>query len=83
MKSAGFQQHAQGMTHGFMIVYDDDNRICVHGCSLQYRGVKKSERADEMSGEILPLVSCRAGGWAKRMEQGARVGRAYPAGRRN
>jgi hypothetical protein len=31
------------MTHGFMIVYDDDNRICVHGCSLQYRGVKIDE----------------------------------------
>jgi hypothetical protein len=79
MESSRFQQDAQGMTHGFMIVYDDDNRICVHGCSLQYRGVKKSERADEMSGEILPLVSCRAGGW----DGDARVGCAYPAGRRN
>ena len=62
MESSRFQQYPQGMTHGFMIVYDDDNRICVHGCSLQYRDVKKNQTSDAMAGEMLRLVSCGAGG---------------------
>jgi hypothetical protein len=74
MESSRFQQYSQGMTHGFMIVYDHDNRICAHDCSLQYGGVK-TRRADAMAGDASPLVSCRAGRWAKRMEQGSRATR--------
>jgi hypothetical protein len=72
------------MTHGFMVVYDDDDRVAVHGGSLQYDDVKKN-RADAVAGKISPLDSWGAGGWAKRMERVSRAlqSRWYPAGRRN